>query len=196
MPAAGPDKQLCNAQRINQPKGVLCTQRAGWGTSHPGVGRCKRHGGNTTTHGTHAEAAMARAAVERYGLSVNIDPGVALLKEVARSYGAVLHLEAKVAELAELYGETFHVSGIATGEAKPHVLWVMLMAERKRHADVCADTLRANVDQRAIRLAEQFAPSIAAGFEAFARMLGHDPQSAEVKAAGRKALTVIAGGAA
>jgi hypothetical protein len=189
------DPRYCNAKKRDG-SGERCKQPAGHGVPGVKTGKCSKHGGCTPTHKRHAEAEMARAAVERYGLSVNIDPGVALLKEVARSYGAVLHLEAKVAELAELYGETFHVSGIATGEAKPHVLWVMLMAERKRHADVCADTLRANVDQRAIRLAEQFAPSIAAGFEAFARMLGHDPQSAEVREAGRKALTVIAGGAA
>jgi hypothetical protein len=35
----------CGARRRGQGKGKLCRRPAGWGTDHPGAGRCKLHGG-------------------------------------------------------------------------------------------------------------------------------------------------------
>lgn len=36
-----------------------CGQPAGWGTDHPGVGRCKYHGGCTPSHSAHARRLSA-----------------------------------------------------------------------------------------------------------------------------------------
>lgn len=36
-------------------QGTDCGHRAGWGTDHPGFGRCKLHGGATPTGRKHAE---------------------------------------------------------------------------------------------------------------------------------------------
>src|SRR5215471_18422174 len=36
------------------PEITYCQHRAGWGTNHPGVGRCKLHGGNLPTHSLNA----------------------------------------------------------------------------------------------------------------------------------------------
>lgn len=55
-------KPKCGAQRPRQPAGILCTQPAGWGTSHLGVGRCKRHGGSTPTQVIAAEKVVAERA--------------------------------------------------------------------------------------------------------------------------------------
>lgn len=37
----------CGARLRGERKGRLCTHEAGWGTKHPGEGRCKLHGGAT-----------------------------------------------------------------------------------------------------------------------------------------------------
>jgi hypothetical protein len=56
------DKPKCGAQRPRQPEGTHCGQPAGWGTSHPGVGRCRRHGGSTPTQVIAAERLVAERA--------------------------------------------------------------------------------------------------------------------------------------
>ncbi len=51
--------EICGAHAKQRPDGGLCMARAGWKTDHPGVGRCKFHGGNNQT---------AKSLVKRYGL--------------------------------------------------------------------------------------------------------------------------------
>lgn len=56
-------RALCGGQ-LRQRDGT-CTQAAGWGTSHPGVGRCKLHGGSTSTHVAAAQRVRAEETVRR-----------------------------------------------------------------------------------------------------------------------------------
>ncbi len=159
--------------------GEPCRKPAGWGTPNS-TGRCRLHLGNSPSHKAAAEVAIAKQAVERYGLAVDIDPAVAMMRLVAKSYGSVLYLEARVAELAEPWQED-----------KPHVAWQMLMVERKHHAEVCRDALRAGVERRAIELAEDMARQIVAVLTEFAKRLGLDPAAPEVREAGRAALMLL-----
>jgi len=41
------DYLVCGDERVKNEYG-FCTQRAGWGTDHLGIGRCKLHGGKST----------------------------------------------------------------------------------------------------------------------------------------------------
>ena len=51
IPAVGHDK--CGAKKHRSPK--TCDLPAGWGTDHPGTGRCKLHGGNNPIkHGRYS----------------------------------------------------------------------------------------------------------------------------------------------
>lgn len=186
MPKAGPDKQLCGSQRNNQPKGVLCTQRAGWGTDHPGTGRCKRHGGNTGTHKTAAEREAARNACDLFGLEMtDRDPGEVLLGEVTRTRRSILWHETEIAV------------ALAAGEhERVERLMLRWAAERKHLADVTAKALHAGVAARAIELAEDMARQIVAALAVYARLLGRDPDDPVVRAAGREALMLVAGGGA
>lgn len=70
-----------------------CTRPKGWGTNHPGRGKCKLHGGATPSHGRAAEREAAEEAVATYGLPREIDPLQALLEEVYRTAGHVFWLE-------------------------------------------------------------------------------------------------------
>ena len=99
MAAHGADKDLCGAQRPNQPVGVTCKLRAGLGTDHPGVGRCKRHGGCTESHQQAASVEIARQECDRLGVPIQVDPGEALIREVWEAAGNVAFYRQLVQEL-------------------------------------------------------------------------------------------------
>lgn len=93
-----------------------------------------------------------------------------------------------------VYGPTFHVSGIPTGEAKPHILVVLYNQERKHLVEVAAAALKADVDVRRIEVFENLGQRVADVLVEFARRMGLDPASPAVREAGRAALTLVAGG--
>lgn len=76
-----------------------CTQRAGWGTDHPGVGRCRNHGGSTPTHRQHAQEQQARAQAARLGVPVVTTGAAAVEHALALAHGQMLVAAAVVAEL-------------------------------------------------------------------------------------------------
>ena len=70
-----------------------------------------------------------------------------------------------------IYGRTYHVSGLPTGEAKPHVLLQLYNDERKRKLEASAAALRAGIEERQVRIAEADAERIElANVKAFAAM--------------------------
>lgn len=95
-----------------------CTHKAGWGTTHPGIGYCKYHGGNTPTGKKNAARLYGQALVEtkkreldqlrdhlassdRFGgnrLLTDITPEEALLEEVRRSVAMVRWLEERIGQ--------------------------------------------------------------------------------------------------
>lgn len=198
------DEQFCNAQRANQPEGVLCKRPAGWGTDHPGVGRCKRHGGSTPNHQKAASLEIARRECVALGVPIDTTPDVALMDEVREACGNVAFYRQLVQDLPThpapdvlvpavtvenedgstetiaqhwergdpgIYGRTYHVSGIPTGEAKPHVLLQLYNDERKRKLEASAAALRAGIEERQVRIAEADAERIeTANVKAFAAM--------------------------
>jgi hypothetical protein len=58
-----PDR-YCNARTRNGGRDQqLCRHEAGWGTDHPGIGRCKLHGGATPVrHGLYSQVTAHRLA--------------------------------------------------------------------------------------------------------------------------------------
>lgn len=141
MTAGG--KPKCGA-KTRQGTG-LCRNPAGFKTPTPGVGKCHLHGGNTPSHRTVASKALARRAIIKFGLDAGagveqLDPRDVLAEELWRVQLAVDALDLLVSQLDHdsggIYGPTFHVSGIPTGEAKPHVLWAMWQEQRAHLARV------------------------------------------------------------
>lgn len=221
MASPGPGKILCGAQLPNQPAGRTCRNIAGKGTDHKGVGRCARHLGNSPNHVKAAEAELARQACVKLGVAIDVHPAEALVREVCETAGNVEFYRSLVQELpthptapkrttvegepddgatewipgeSGIYGPTYHVSGIPTGEAKPHILVTLYNEERKHLLAATTAALKAGVEGRRVQLAEQEASLIAEGFRAFAISLGHDPAEPKVREAFRAQLTLIAGG--
>jgi hypothetical protein len=167
--------------------GSPCDRPAGWGTDHQGIGRCKLHFGNTAQDKRKAEVEVARRECEMLGIPVEVDPGEALIRELWEAKGNVAFYRHLVQQLPThpvaakriekiggpedgeieyepampgVYAPTFHVSGRATGEAKPHILVQLYNDERKHLAAVAAAALRAGVEERRLRMAEEDAGQI------------------------------------
>lgn len=127
--------------------GGACQLRAGFGTNHVGVGRCKHHGGASPNGQKHAQIAAAELALQKAGVAVPTDPARGLLDMVASSAGMVRYLAAKTAELDEITAMTAFGPAV---RPEPMLLekWVKL------HARNCKLALDANISERYVRLAE------------------------------------------
>lgn len=109
-----------------------------------------------------AVADMTKAAVT-YGARRDIDPAAALLELVAVSAGHVAWLAQRVAEtdakalVAGVAEQRIGADGEKTVivRSQPNVWLTLYNGERAFLAKVCADTLRAGVEDRAVRLAER-----------------------------------------
>lgn len=174
-------RALCGGNKKQGPG--TCTQTAGWGTDHPGTGRCKLHGGSTPSHKTAAEREQARQACELFGLEMSDrDPAEVLMAEVTRTRRSIVWHETELALLM-----------LKADEERTDRLKADWRAERKHLADVTAKALHAGVARRAIELQEDIARQVVGVLTAFAQRLGLDPSSPEVREAGRAALQLVAG---
>src|ERR1700723_564286 len=92
--AAGHER--CGAKTRN---GGVCKLPAGHGTDHPGIGRCKLHGGSTPTHEGAASMEIARRECAALGVPIDTTPDVALMDEVREACGNVAFYRQLVQEL-------------------------------------------------------------------------------------------------
>lgn len=150
---------------------------------------CDKHGGAAPQVRRAAERrdaeAKIRREVERLGVPIEIDPTEALLNEIWETVGNIEFLRNMVQELpshpdedtiigfndkteapiwqrgaAGIYGNTYHLSGQPTGEAKPHVLVQMYNAERKHLVDVASAAIRLGIEERRVNLEENRAAEV------------------------------------
>lgn len=154
------------------PEHLRCT-----GTNKESGERCLRYhatGGKVCAmHGGNAKQvrgkAKKRTAVEKvkdlvatYGLPIDIAPEQAILDEVHRTAGHVAWLEQQVHALTEgelVWGITRVKEGGedygTTEEAVPHALLKLYNEERDRLVRVCTAALKAGIEERRVKLAEQ-----------------------------------------
>lgn len=166
--ATGPEgrDKFCGARK-RQGEGT-CTRPAGWGTEHPGIGRCKLHGGKTPAQNQQAARVQAERDVVLFAARRDVHPAEALLELVQWKAGEVDYWRGRVREIVATAGDdgdvdlTWGVVREKTGgedhgttyEARPNVAYVMLQAAERDLASYCAAALRAGVDERRVRLAE------------------------------------------
>lgn len=132
---------------------------------------CRVHGGATKLARAKAERNLQEAEAARQvatlGLPVDITPTDALLQEVQWTAGHVQWLRTKVQELDEqalVWGTTAESEKDSdkngretsyTVSAKPSVWYSLYQAERAHLVAVCTAALKAGVEERKVRLAEQ-----------------------------------------
>lgn len=150
----GVSKTPCGAKKATG-EGT-CHLNAGYGTSHPGFGRCKWHGGNTET-GKVSAAKKAGMALIKYTDPHEIDPTTALLQELYRTAGHVQFLDQEISKWElktdkEIPPEQQH--------------WMRVhLVERAHMVKVAKTALDAGVAEREIRLAEQQGERLASAIE-------------------------------
>jgi len=166
---------LCGGQKRQEPTpehpSTTCTRPAGWGTPHPGVGRCKLHGGNTSFHlkslEKRAELQAAREQVRLWGGATDVHPAKALLDLVQWKASEVEYWRFRVAQLSDqdlLWGvskvKTGGDDGGTTEEAKPHIALEMLRRAEQDLAAYASASLKAGVDQALVAVAKNQASQL------------------------------------
>lgn len=168
----GPGHERCGAQARQGEEGKTCGLPAGWGTEHVGVGRCRKHLGNTANHVAAAQRRQAEAAVTTFGLPRDVDPASALLEEVHRTAGAVAWLELQVQALTPsevVWGKTEErdvTGGEHAGTTTVHKaalnVWVALYQQERKHLVAVSEAaVRCGVAVAMVRLAEQQGAALA-----------------------------------
>lgn len=152
-----PDVTLCFGMIESGPRrGQLCDRVAGSGTSHPGVGRCRRHGGETREGLMEAGWAVAHG----FARELECTPWEALLKAVRIAAGRVAFCEAKLATAfddrqLEPPSEDSGVAG-RTGEDGQNLHYWVKQAElwHDKLARVAKLAIDAGVAERLVRQVE------------------------------------------
>lgn len=146
------EKPKCGARTR---AGGVCRRPAGWGTDHLGAGRCSSHTGSTRNGRKAAQKEIARQEVARFALPREVDPSVALLEEVHRTAGWVAWLTARVEERVTELGDVKALFQTTASDRRASE-WVQLLADERKHlAAVTSAAIRAGIEERRVRLAEQ-----------------------------------------
>lgn len=120
-----------------------CAHTAGWGTDHPGYGRCKMHGGSSPGGRVQGQRLEAAHIVDVWGIEVDTTPGQALLDLCRAKASEVAWWQAKVAAI----DPAERVSPAAAGHAGPvHPTIDSLHHAQDQLAAYATACLRAGVD--------------------------------------------------
>lgn len=178
---------------------------------------CRMHGGSQKSARAKADRARAEEEAKRQatilGLPRDVSPSEALLEEIRWSAGHVDWLRGKVQEIEDVrdlvWGATKAELVMGTDKDKHTSLehetlesgasiWYELYdRERKHLVTVCAAALRAGVEERRVRLAENQGMAVAGAIQRILELLQlTDEQRAKVPDIVPAQLRLLAGGAA
>ncbi len=195
-------------------KGGTCGLRAGFGTKHVGVGKCSRHGGSSPQAELRGQLVIARGEAMVMGVPLPIEPGEAILQCIAIAAGEVRYADEQIAKLklADAVGPIVktHERPLSLGkegedpetlvtetrhEAPALHIWIVTKHEAMdRLVQYSVAALKAGVEERRVRIAENVGMALAEAIRGVLRDLGVE---GDKRAPGviRKHLELMAGGA-
>lgn len=176
----------------------------------PAVGAtvCVKHGAAAPQVRAAAQRRLTEQRAEKlvatYGLPVDVSPIEALLEEIRWTAGHVAWLRERVRELEEealVWGTTKVKEGgddRGTTEAAAPSVWLDLYQRERTHlVKVCSEAIRAGIEERRVKLAEQQGELVAQAIRAILEDLQLTPeQAARVPEVVPRRLRLLAGGAA
>lgn len=170
---------LCGAKK-RQGEGT-CSKTAGWGTDHPGTGRCRLHGGATPTQGKAARSAKVEAEARTVLATLDVSPVENPLDALKRLAGQAVSWQEALAVCVNRLGDRFRYEGVAGGEQLRSE-----MALYERAMDRCGQILgmiaKLNIDERLAVISEQQAEVVIAAIDAALTHAGiHGQAAAEAK---------------
>jgi hypothetical protein len=168
----------CGAKKA---KGGNCDLKAGWGTTHEGVGKCRFHGGASP----NGEMAAVKQKANAFATPIEVTPGQAL--------AAVLHLAA-----GQLQWTTIQVGQLdekdLIGEYGVHPMVRFQRNQMLDLAKLAKIAHEAGIDERLASLAEEQTHMFAKLIEAVAGEIDlSKEQRAKLGPAVRRHLTLIQG---
>lgn len=181
---------MCLAEiKTGKKAGTQCDRPSGYGTDHPGLGRCNLHGGNLPGHIKHTANAELSMLVEE---PVHMDPNQALLWCVSLAAQDIRWINAQIAELEQAQcvplttvsesgtgpqGEIDKVVERREPARVQHMIRERFQAE-ERLARYSKMALDAGVAERLVTMAEQMADLIAPLLASVLAEFGIDPIAA------------------
>lgn len=145
-----PKAVTCGA---NKRGGGKCNQPAGWGTNHPGIGRCKIHAGSVPNHVKAAASAEYRKLL---GNPIEINPLDALIMCIKIRAGEIQWLSDRMGELDEkdfientIAGKQFHLYA----RERQHA-----MNDLARYSQMA---ISLGIAERAVKMAETYGEMLA-----------------------------------
>ncbi|HZR53637.1 MAG TPA: hypothetical protein VFB06_29535 [Streptosporangiaceae bacterium] len=155
-----------------------CSLPAGWGTSHPGYGRCRKHLGGTPNLIRAAEAERvdleARAELARQDVVPVEDP----LTELQNLAGRVLAWERVAGEMVNRLEAVRYRDHRGGEQLRAEV--ALLERAMDRAAHILIAMVRLNLDERVVRLTERQADLAAEALRGALADLGIDRDGDEV----------------
>lgn len=152
-------RRLCGGP-LKQREGT-CTQAAGWGTPHPGVGRCKLHGGSTPSHVAAAQRVQAEQLVQSLVWDLDAPP-------ITDPVPALQSLAGRLDNAARVLGARLDDEGLELDSATA-VVWARILRELRQALEGME---RLGIAHRQVELAQGQAELVMAGLLAVLELLG------------------------
>jgi hypothetical protein len=195
----------CGARRKS---GGTCQYRAGWGTGHPGVGRCKFHGGASPQAEVSGAVQLARREALVMGGPLDMEPHEALLECIRIAAGEVRYASERIAELEESDAvgpvvstrplkyekgaESISERVFEEGAPAVHIWIEVRHRAMDRLVNYSKIAIAAGIEERRVRIAEQQGNLLAQAIRGILEELGVANRP-EVPTIVRRHLTLVSG---
>lgn len=147
---SGHERSLCGARTRG---GGNCRRPAGWGTDHPGVGRCKLHGGATSSHRAAAQANIIER--EAVGMLARLGNPAPLAHPVEELLAVAAEARAWQAVLRERVAKLDEFSRLdQLGVDRERALVTLYGRALDRTARVLVELAKLDLDARIVRVHE------------------------------------------
>lgn len=164
----GEQSKWCGAKKRDG--SGTCHRPAGWGTPHPGIGRCKLHGGSTKSHVNAAYEQVLDQQVRKVLAELDVTPVDDPLSVLAGLLGQAVAfkdaLAQRVNDLHELRYEDMKGAEQLRSEV---VLWERALDRCEKFASSMA---KLNIDDRLLAISERQADQVAGALNAALGGLG------------------------
>lgn len=166
-----PNHPTCGAKTHQETSKEFCTLSAGWGTDHPGIGRCKLHGGSTPNQKTNAAKIQADREVRKVLAELEVDPVEDPLTALMQLAGQVVSWQKATAVLVNRLGDEVRYEGMAGGE---QLRAEVPMYERAmdRAEKVLSSIARLDIETRLAAISEAQADRVLGAIDAVLAHLG------------------------
>jgi hypothetical protein len=147
------NKPVCGAKTRQEDSAEFCGLPAGWGSDHPGVGRCKLHGGNTGKQRVGAARVTAEQEVRKVLAELDVAPVDDPLTALSQLAGQVMAWQTATATLVNRLGDKVRYEGAAGAEQLRAEVGLYERAMDRANT-VLSTIARLDIDGRLVRIEE------------------------------------------